>query len=437
MEITLLLLFTLALFYCIFADYSIIIALLFGFVLFFSYGLIKKHSFSEMLNLTKEGLKKSWKIAVIMGLIGCLAAIWRASGTIAYIVFYASNVCIPSLILLMSFWSCAAVAFLLGTAIGTSATMGIICMTLAASMQISPFLVGGAVLSGCYLGDICSPISSTLLLVTEVTKTSLFTNMKNVIKASFIPFVIASILYLVLGLISNVVAFNPSTGQIFADNFNLSHVTILPIAFMLLLSFFHFEVRRSLSVTVLLAIIIAVFWQGVSIWRIPGILIFGFTPENAELAQVIGGGGLVSMLRIICIIVIVSCFSAFFEGTGFLNKIEKIVQNMSQTANSFPTTLLVALFSSIISCNTTFCIMLTSQLCDANYEDKSALALDLENSAAAISPLIPWSVSCALPLKTIGAPKVSIIFAVYLITVPIYNLIRAKTRKNNKEIEMG
>lgn len=423
MEIFFLLLLTLALFYCVVTKLSVIFALLFGLFLFFCYGLIKKHTFSDMIDLTKSGLKRSWRIVAIMALVGCLAAFWRASGTIAYIVFHASRFCIPSFIVLMSFWGCAIVAFLLGTAIGTSATMGIICMTLATSMGISPLLVGGAVLSGCYLGDLCSPLSSTLLLATEITKTSLFANVKNVIRTSFTPFLFASVVYLVLGLASDVVGADPTTGKIFAENFNLSHITVLPIAFMLLLSFFHFEVRKTLAVSTVLAIIIALFWQGVSLWKIPKILIFGFAPENAELARIIGGGGLVSMLQIICIIAIVSCFSTIFEGTGFLDKLEKIVQSMNQKTGNFITTLIVAFLSSIIFCNTALSIMLTGQLCDENYEDKSTLALDLENTSGAISPLIPWSVSCVLPLKTIGAPTASVFFAVYLVAVPIYNLI--------------
>ncbi len=429
MEILFLLLFALALFYCVAFNYSVIFALLFGLLLFFCHGLIKGHSFSEMFSFTKTGLKKSEKIAVSMGLIGCLTAIWRASGTIAYIVFYASRFCIPSFMLLMTFWGCSLIAFLIGTAFGTAATIGTVCMTLGSSMGISPFLVGGAVLSGCYFGDRCSPISSTSLLVADITKTGIFANLINIIKTSFVPFLIASLVYLVLGLISDVMGSDPSTGQIFVDNFDLSHITALPIAFMLFLSFFHFEVRKTLSASIVIAAFIAVFWQGTSILQLPAILICGFEPENLELARIIGGGGLLSMWKVICIVVIGSCFSSIFEGTGFLDRIQKLVQDMDQKAGNFLTTLIVSVLSGFIACNTAFCVMLTCQLCDTSYENKSTLAVNLENTAVAVIPLIPWSISCALPLQTIGAPTASIFFAIYLIAVPIYNLIRARKQK--------
>ncbi len=429
MEFVFLLLFAVALFLCVAFDYSVIFALLFGLVLFFCHGLFRGHSFSEMFSFAKTGLKKSEKIAVSMGLIGCLTAIWRASGTIAYIVFYASRFCIPSFMLLMTFWCCTIIAFLLGTAFGTAATIGTVCMTLGSSMGISPFLVGGAVLSGCYLGDRCSPISSTSLLVADITKTGILANLINIIKTSFVPFLIASIVYLVLGLISDVMGADPSTGQLFAENFNLSHITVLPIAFMLILSLFHFEVRKTLSVSIVLATIIAIFWQGVSIFKVPSILICGFEPENFELARIIGGGGLISMWKVICIVIIASCFSAIFEGTGFLDRVERLVQDMNQKTGNFLATLIVSILSGLIACNTAFCVMLTCQLCDTSYENKSTLAVNLENTAVAVIPLIPWSISCALPLQTIGAPTTSIFFAVYLIAVPIYNLIRARKQK--------
>ena len=422
MEYLFLVLFALSLAFCFAKGFSVIFALLFGLVLFFCHGLIKGHSLSQMLGYTKAGIKKSKKIAITMGLIGALTAMWRASGTIAFVVYHVSRFCIPSFMLIMTFWCCAFTSFLLGTAFGTAATMGSVCMTLAVSMGMSPYLVGGAVLSGCFLGDRCSPISSTTHLVSDITKTSVFSNLKNIVKTSFVPFLLASAIYLVIGVISDVMGADPTTGQLFADNFNLTSVTALPIAFMLLLSFFHFEVRRTLSVSIILSIIVALFWQGVAFWKIPGILLFGFTPEDAELARVIGGGGLFSMWKVICVVLIASCFSGIFEGTGFLAKIEETVQSLNQKAGNFFSTFIVSILSSVIACNTAFCVMLTCQLCDKSYENKSSLAIDIENTAVAIITLIPWSISCALPLETVGAPSTSIFFAIYLIAVPLYNL---------------
>lgn len=40
-------------------------------------------------------------------------------------------------------------------------TIGVICMTMANSMGIPPFLTGGAILAGIFFGDRCSPVSTS------------------------------------------------------------------------------------------------------------------------------------------------------------------------------------------------------------------------------------------------------------------------------------
>ena len=57
MEITVLVIFVLALFLCIGLDWSIVYALLFGFWVFFVYGIYKKHTVREMFKLAFSGIK--------------------------------------------------------------------------------------------------------------------------------------------------------------------------------------------------------------------------------------------------------------------------------------------------------------------------------------------------------------------------------------------
>ena len=45
--------------------------------------------------------------------------------------------------------------FLIGTSLGTAATMGFICVSIGKAMGINPYYLGGAVLSGIYFGDRC------------------------------------------------------------------------------------------------------------------------------------------------------------------------------------------------------------------------------------------------------------------------------------------
>ena len=71
------------------------------------------------------------------------------------------------------------VSFLIGTSFGTAATMGAICIAMAQAMDISLALAGGAAISGAFFGDRCSPVSTSTLLVAEVTHTDMYKIYRN------------------------------------------------------------------------------------------------------------------------------------------------------------------------------------------------------------------------------------------------------------------
>ena len=134
-----------------------------------------------------------------MLLIGALTASWRASGTIAYLVSYASEIISPSWSLLGTFILNAALSSLIGTSFGTAATMGVVTMSLCVAMGVSPFWAGGAALAGAYVGDRCSPVSTSAQLVCAVTGTELYKNIKNMLRTGLIPFLLACLIYFFVG----------------------------------------------------------------------------------------------------------------------------------------------------------------------------------------------------------------------------------------------
>ena len=87
------------------------------------------------------------------------------------------------------------VSFMTGTSFGTAATMGVISMTIAGTAGVNPVISGGAVISGCFFGDRCSPLSSSAILVASVTETNLFDNIRNMLRTAAVPFVLTCIIY--------------------------------------------------------------------------------------------------------------------------------------------------------------------------------------------------------------------------------------------------
>ncbi|MCC8059277.1 MAG: sodium:proton antiporter [Clostridiales bacterium] len=425
METITLLLFCALLLFCLIFHLSVLYALAAGLVIFLIYGRKRGFSFAELLRMCLEGIKTAGNILTTFVLIGILTALWRASGTIPAIICYASVLIRPSIFLLVCFLLNCALSFLTGTSLGTAATMGVICASVATAMGIPAFLVGGAVLSGAYFGDRCSPVSTSALLVANLTGTNIFDNIRAMMKTAAIPFATTCALYLLIGLLIPHNGNLPDLTALFTREFRLHWVALLPAALILLLSFFRVPVKITMLGGILPALLICRFFQEWTWQDILSFSLLGYQARDTAVAGMMNGGGLLSMAKVAAIVCISSAYSGIFHRTGLLGSIRRFILLLSEKATPFCTTLLTAILAVSISCNQTLGTMLTQQLCQDTEPDRQRFAIDLEDTVIIIAPLIPWSIAGATPLAAIGAPTASILFAFFLYLVPVCGLIRS------------
>ena len=357
MELLFLALFAASLIACVVTGASVVFALIFGYILFFSYGLIHGKSVKEMLRFSRNGIFTVKNVLLTLLLISMLTAIWRACGSIAYIVYYASAICTPSVMLLASFLLCCLISFLTGTSFGSAATIGVICMTMANSMGIPPFLTGGAILAGIFFGDRCSPVSTSALLVSELTKTDLFSNIRNMTRSALVPFILSCVLYGILGFSVHTSTAVDTTRNLLVNYYNFTPLMLLPVMIVLVLSLLHVDVKKTIAISGLVGMAIAVSVQHFPVSELPALCFSGFSPSDGKIAKLMSGGGFLSMLRVYLIVGISSCYSGMFEGTGFLNGIEALMEKLGSRITPYGTTLLTSIVTSAISCNQTLAIM--------------------------------------------------------------------------------
>lgn len=139
------------------------------------------------------------------------------------------------------------------------------------------------------------------------------------------------------------------------------------------------------------------------------------------------------MLKSAAIVCLSSAYSGIFSATGLLNSLKEKTELLSKKTTPFGATMITSIFTSLISCNQTLAIILTHQLCEGNEKNPGKAAIDLENSAVVISPLVPWSIAGAVPLASAGAPTASLLLAGYLYILPIFTFIVSIIRRR-KEI---
>ncbi len=427
-ELLVLLTFCTAVVACALSGISVIWALTFGFLLFTGYGLFRGHALRDLLAMAFKGVRTTSTIIIVMGLIGMLTGSWRASGTIAWLVSYAVDFVTPANALPAAFLLNALLSTLTGTSFGTVATMGVITMTLCDAMGINPMLSGGAILAGAFVGDRCSPVSTSAALVAAITKTNLYTNMRLMLKTGAIPFILAVAVYAAFGFFSDAEPADLAVREIFSRALTLSPWTLLPAVQLLTLVFCRVAIRDTMILSIAAAAAVSFFIQNQSAHDIFSTLIFGYAAPDADVARLLNGGGLLSMISVCVIVMISATYAGLFEGTGLLQSIERIIPAAAERITPFGTTVLTALAASAVACNQVLAVMLTNQLTQSIQPNAQHRAIELENTAIVIPPLIPWSIAGAVPIATIGAPTLCIAAAVYLWLLPLWGIFAQKHR---------
>ena len=251
-------------------------------------------------------------------------------------------------------------------------------------------------------------------------------------KTAAVPFAVSCVIYWVLGLQTHAGKTDVDIRAALGEFYHLSIWTLLPVVAVLIFSILRMEVKRTLAISALVGIFVAVLVQKYPVSGLPSLCISGFSPDNEQINRLMGGGGVLSNMKVVAIVGISSCYSGIFKGTDFLHGIKEFIGNLNSRITPFGTTLLTSVVTAAVSCNQTLSIMLTNQLCGENNPDKKEFALSLENSAVVVAPLIPWSIASAVPLAFIGAPTMSVCAAIYLYLLPIWYFISVNFRRKKK-----
>ena len=427
------LLFSVSLIFCLLLNFSVVYALIVGYIIFITYGLIKGYDLKVLVKKSFEGVLTVKNILLVFVLIGMITALWRASGTIAFIVYMGSKLILPSILILLTFLLCSILSFLIGTSLGTAATMGVISVSIGKAMGINPYYLGGAVLSGIYFGDRCSPMSTSALLITELTKTNLYTNIKLMLKTSIIPFIATCLFYLFLGLKSSTSPVSIDATNIFKENYNLNIVVIVPAILIIILSLFKVNVKKTMLLSIFISFIIAMFFQKESVTSLINYCVYGFHHSNEKLNSMMKGGGILSMLNVGLIVAISSSYSGIFKETKMLVLMKKYLKEFSEKTSNYFVIFLSSIISGAIACNQSLGTILAYELCE-ELEDKQNMAIILENTIVLLAGLIPWNIAMAVPLKTIDIGLMSGLFAFYLYFLPLWNLFLGIIKEKRKII---
>jgi NhaC family Na+:H+ antiporter len=399
-----------------------------GLVIFTLIAMRRGFGLRELMAMVLKGSKKSLIIINILLLIGAITAVWRASGTVAYVVYYGIKLMEPNLFILYAFLLCCLVSFLLGTSLGTVGTIGTILMVMVKGADMNINIVAGAIIAGAYFGDRCSPMSSSAHLVATITETDLYINIKNMFKTSIVPFAVSLIFYGILSWHNPLQLVESRINEDILNSFSLNWVVIIPAVLILVLAAFRVNVKLSMLLSIISGAVIAFWVQQESIVDILRYILMGYSMhEQSFLGDIIAGGGVASMVKVTLIILVSFALSGIFEGTSLLKDIESRIAWIRGKIGVFATMLVTAIITGSFGCSQTLAIMLTYQLIRNLYNDegldKYKLAIDIEDTVIVISALIPWNIAGAVPAAALTADSSYALYAYYLYLLPLAGLL--------------
>lgn len=416
-------LFLAAVAFCLIAGHKLFWALTLGLVLFFLLGLHRGFSPRELATMAWTRGKKSLIVVQVFLTIGMITALWRSSGTIAFFLYHGLRAISPRLFLLVAFLLCAVLSFTLGTSMGVTGTAGVVLITLARSGGVDLAVTAGAILSGAYFGDRCSPMSSCATLVAACTETQLYANVREMLKTAALPTLLTTLIYAVLSIRNPITTVDTEVLTALSQQFSLHWAVLLPAVVMLALPFLKVPVKWAMAISAILAFALTILLQGMPVSEAIRTAVLGFSPQDTVLRHSLSGGGIFSMAHSAGVVFVTGLYAGILEETHILDPVHGWTERLAARIGLFPAMILVSLSIAAVFCNQSVTVLMGEQLMGPSYRQKGAsrteLAMDIANSGVLIAGLVPWSIALTVPLAMLGLGLEAVPYEVLLYLIPL------------------
>ena len=421
--------FIMAMIGCLITGHTMVIALFIGLIVFTATGYKKGFTLNALTKMGKDGLKDALVVVEVMFVIGFITAVWRASGTISFFVYWGIRIITPNLFIIITFALCCLLSYALGTSFGVAGTVGVIFMTLARSGGVSEVLTAAAIMSGIYFGDRGSPVSSSAILVAAVTKTDILGNVKMMMRTGLAALLLCGGIYGVMSYFNPIHSVDQSFLNALQSEFVISWWCCLPAVFMLVLPLFQVQVLHAMLISIASGMALSLFVQNMELVPLLKAMVFGYE-STGSLGSIINGGGLVSMIEVVFIVAISCTYSGIFAGTDMLAGIQDRLKPMMKYIGRFGTMVVVSFATLALFCNQTIASMMCNDILSKPYQEQGAskeeLAMDIENSVIVLAGVVPWALACSVPLKFMQVGYEIVPLSFYLFLIPICYGIQKK-----------
>ena len=171
------------------------------------------------------------------------------------------------------------------------------------------------------------------------------------------------------------------------------------------------------------AAVLAVWEQGRPLAEVAWSCVAGYVVEQPELTGILSGGGLLSMVNGMCIVLLSCASSGILNGAELLEPVKARLERMARRTGLYVTTAAVSVASAALLCNQSIALVLTGQMMGESFrrsgKDGLLLSQALGNTAIVLAAVVPWSIAGSVPLEAMGASALAIPFSFFLFAAPV------------------
>ena len=407
-----------------------------------------KWSFMEQGILA--AINRSMQAMLILAVVGAMIASWMAGGVIPSMMYYGIKVIAPSVFLFTACLLCSIVSLATGSSWSTAGSMGVALIGIGTALGFPSPMTAGAIVSGAYFGDKMSPLSDTTNLAPAVAGSTLFDHIKHMIYTVTPSWIIAEIVYLILGFTHSGGKADESTITSILDtitaNYTVGILFLIPPVFVIVAVVVKMPALPALVAGTLLGIPFAAV-QGVrlipgggeksnigtilnnGVSELPNGTPKGMDPLIAEkLTSLLTGGGLQSMMWTISLIMLAMCFGGIVDCTGIMGRLAKAMLKLARGTRGglVIVTELSCVLVNAICCDQYLSIILPGRMYKEAFEDRRLapknLSRCLEDAGTLTSNFFPWNTCGATMRSFLHVNSAYIPFAVLNYVNPIVSM---------------
>ncbi len=394
-----------------------------------------------------RGIVSGLPSILILCLIGMLIGVWILNGTVPTLSYYGLQLLSPTYFLASSVIICAVTSIVTGSAWSTIGTIGVALMATAYGLGVPLAMAAGSIVSGAFFGDKMSPLSDTTNLAPAIANVSIFDHIRHMLWTSIPSLLITVSIFIVLGLQleEKTASFSQLTSLTTAlkDYFPITLWTLISPLLILVLA-----IRRAKPIpTLVIGFIAAVLTTyatvpGINLGQIMTTAHFGFTSETGitEVDKLLSRGGLSSMMFAVSLIMIALAFGGIIQRTGIMEAILNGLKHfLNKTGNVILITVLSCLGVNVLVGEQYLSIVLPGKMIGPAYKKVKLhqvnLSRTLEDAGTLLHALIPWGVSGAFIMSTLGIGMEYALFSFLCFINPILAILFGYTGFGLKRLE--